>query len=322
MQAKKSVVIVGAGIQGLAVALLLSETAQVGSIKIYSKEPVDRTTSAVAGGLIEPGFLAEYDDRIGQWFAESRQQLAAMLADPAFYIRRAPVRVLWREDKGAPAWSGVVDDFASGPASQPPYVQAWSYTTEVIETPRHLKELARRVTGRGVQLVEREVRALSELDKEADIVINCAGVGARQLGDEGVSPARGQVVIVERSARISDQVIVDAEEFTYVIPRITDVVVGGSYELDDWGRDLRPALADQIMQRAAVLLPPLAGARILDHRVGLRPVRQPVPRLEVEVAASGTLVGHCYGAGGAGITLSYGMAADLVRQLVRAARGA
>ncbi len=321
MQAKKSVVIVGAGIHGLAVALRLSETAQIGPIKIYSKEPIDRTTSAVAGGLIEPGFLPEYDDRIGQWFAESRQQLAAMLADPAFYIRRGPVRFLWRQDKGAPAWAGLVDDFTSGPASQPPYVQAWSYTTEVVETPLHLQELARRVAGRGVQLVEREVHALSELYAEADIVINCAGVGARHLGDDWVSPARGQVVIVERSARIPDQVIVDAAEFTYVIPRITDVVVGGTYELDDWGRDLRPAVATEIMQRAAVLLPSLAGARVLHHRVGLRPVRHPTPRLEVEVAASGTLVGHCYGAGGAGITLSYGMAADLVRQLVRSASG-
>ena len=155
MQAKKSVVIVGAGIQGLAVALLLSETAQVGSIKLYSKEPIDRTTSAVAGGLIEPGFLPEYDDRIGQWFAASRQRLRAMLADPAWYIRRGPVSVLWRQDKGIPAWAGLVDDFTSGPASRPPYLQAWSYTTEVVETPRHLQELARRVTERGVELVER-----------------------------------------------------------------------------------------------------------------------------------------------------------------------
>lgn len=321
MQAKKSVVIVGAGIQGLAVALLLSETAQVGSIKLYSKEPIGSTTSAVAGGLIEPGFLPEYDDRIGQWFAASRQRLRAMLADPAWYIRRGPVSVLWRQDKGIPAWAELVDDFTSGPASRPPYVQAWSYTTEVVETPRHLQELARRVTARGVELVEREVHALHELAAEADIIINCAGVGARHLGDDWVTPARGQVVIVERSAQIPDQVIVDAEQFTYVIPRITDVVVGGTYELDDWGRDLRPAVATEIMQRAAVLLPQLAGARILDHRVGLRPVRQPVPRLEVEVAASGTLFGHCYGAGGAGITLSYGMAADLVGQLVLAARG-
>ena len=318
MQGKNSVVIVGAGIQGLAVALLLSETAQVGAIKIYSMEPVRHTTSAVAGGLIEPGFLPEYDDRIGQWFAASRLRLGAMLADPAWYIRRAPVRVLWRQDKDAPGWAGLVDDFLSGPASRPPYVQAWSYTTEVVETPRHLQELVRRVTARGVQIVDRQVHALGELGAEADIVINCAGVGARHLGDDGVTPARGQVVIVERSAQIPDQVIMDAEQFTYVIPRITDVVVGGTYELDDWGRDLRPAVADQIMQRATVLLPQLAGVRVLDHRVGLRPVRQPAPRLEVELAASGTLLGHCYGAGGAGITLSYGMAAELVTKLQRA----
>lgn len=314
------VVIVGAGIQGLAVALLMTETALSSSIKIYSREPVLGTTSAVAGGLIEPGFLPEYDDRIGQWFAASRRRLRAMLADPAWYIKTSPVQVLWRQDPGAPPWAGLVDDFASSPSSRPPYVQAWSYTTEIVETPRHLQELARRVTARGVQIVQREVAALAELGGEAELIVNCAGVGARQLGDDLVSPARGQVVIVERSAQIPDQVILDSERFAYVIPRITDVVVGGTYDLDDWGRDLRPAVADQIMQRAAVLLPALAGARVLDHRVGLRPVRQPTPRLELEVAAAGTLIAHCYGAGGAGITLSYGMAADLLAQLQHALR--
>lgn len=314
------VAIVGAGIHGLAVALLLSETALLRSIKIYSREPVLGTTSAVAGGLIEPGFLPEYDARIGQWFAASRRRLRAMLADPAWYIKRSPVQVLWRHEAGAPAWATLVDDFACGPSSRPPYVQAWSYTTEIVETPRHLQELARRVTARGVEIVQREVGALAELGAEAELVINCAGVGARHLGDELVTPARGQVVIVERSAQIPEKVILDSEQFSYIIPRITDVVVGGTYELDDWGRDLRPAVAEKIMQRAAVLLPELAGARILDHRVGLRPVRQPTPRLEIEVPAGGPLIAHCYGAGGAGITLSYGMAADLLAQLQRALR--
>ena len=56
-------------------------------------------------------------------------------------------------------------------------------------------------------------------------------------------------------------------------------------------------------------MPELADARVVGHRVGLRPVRSAV-RLEAE----GRVV-HCYGQGGAGVTLSWGCA-DEVAALV------
>jgi D-amino-acid oxidase len=51
-------------------------------------------------------------------------------------------------------------------------------------------------------------------------------------------------------------------------------------------------------------------ARVLTHRVGLRPVH-PTVRLELERQSRPVV--HCYGHGGAGITLSYGCARDIVR---------
>ena len=53
-------------------------------------------------------------------------------------------------------------------------------------------------------------------------------------------------------------------------------------------------------------MPALAGATVLRHQVGLRPAR-PVVRLERE----GDVV-HCYGHGGAGVTLSWGCADEVV----------
>lgn len=315
MKNDKSVVIVGAGIHGLTTALVLTETGGFGAIKIYSKEPVAATTSCVAGGLIEPAFVAEGDARINAWFAASRARLRDLLADPRWYIRQGPVRTLWRWEKSSPAWAGLVDGFTSRPGPLAPYAREWTYATEIVETPRHIAELVRRLRERGVQIVEREVRSLGELAEEAQVVINCSGVGARQLGDAGVVPARGQVVILERSAKIPDEVVVEDAMLTYVIPRITDVIVGGTYELGDWSREPRPAVADDIMLRALELMPQLQGASVLSHRAGLRPVRDPAPRLDVEISASGTVLAHCYGTAGAGITLSYGMAADLVARL-------
>ena len=77
----------------------------------------------------------------------------------------------------------------------------------------------------------------------------------------------------------------------------------------------RPATAEAILARCAALVPQLAGARIIGHRVGLRPGR-PTVRLETELLAGGPVV-HCYGHGGAGVTLAYGCANEVVEQVGR-----
>ena len=58
-------------------------------------------------------------------------------------------------------------------------------------------------------------------------------------------------------------------------------------------------------------MPELRGARVLRHKVGLRPVR-PAVRLE----RVGDVV-HCYGHGGAGVTMSWGVADEVVTLLDR-----
>jgi D-amino-acid oxidase len=101
----------------------------------------------------------------------------------------------------------------------------------------------------------------------------------------------------------------DAGGPTYVVPRADHVVVGGTDGADDWSRTPSPEIATEILHRATRLVPELAEATVVGHRVGLRPVR-PAVRLERE----GRVI-HCYGQGGAGVTLSWGCAEE-VRELV------
>ena len=60
-------------------------------------------------------------------------------------------------------------------------------------------------------------------------------------------------------------------------------------------------------------MPGLRGAEVLGHRVGLRPAR-PAVRLEAVPHPDGEPGGvvHCYGHGGAGVTLSWGCADDVL----------
>jgi D-amino-acid oxidase len=115
------------------------------------------------------------------------------------------------------------------------------------------------------------------------------------------------------------------------------VVLGGTEIPGDWSLEPRPATAERILADCAAVDPRLRTARILEHRVGLRPAR-PRVRLEAESAGgdgngpargpgsgsgpgSGTvrLVVHNYGHGGAGVTLSWGCAREAA-QLVTTLR--
>ena len=193
-----------------------------------------------------------------------------------------------------------------------PYVDGWTFRSPVVEMPIYLRWLARAVVEGGGSITR---VALTAMPDRAEIVVNAAGLGARlTAGDTSVVPVRGQVLYVEQFGL--DRWMLDAEGPTYVVPRSSDVVVGGSDEEGDWSRTPDPRIAARILDRAAVLVPELARARVLRHKVGLRPGR-PQVRLEEEQVRSGPghveRVVHCYGHGGAGVTLSWGCADEVAR---------
>jgi D-amino-acid oxidase len=176
----------------------------------------------------------------------------------------------------------------------------------VIEMPVYLSWLSARVDSLGGTITRLN---LSALPVGADVVVNASGMGARLLAaDPTVGPVRGQVVYVEQVGL--DQWWLDSSaDLTYVIPRSHDIVVGGTDEEGDWSRTPVPETAAAILSRARRLVPALARARVVRHRVGLRPAR---PSVRVErTYESGQSVIHCYGHGGAGVTLSWGTADEV-----------
>lgn len=86
-------------------------------------------------------------------------------------------------------------------------------------------------------------------------------------------------------------------EATYIIPRPSPpgmVLVGGTFQPNNWDTSLDFPTAEGIFARAKALVPALAApeARILSHNVGLRPAREGGPRVEAQVVrfpTTGTL---------------------------------
>jgi D-amino-acid oxidase len=152
------------------------------------------------------------------------------------------------------------------------------------------------------------------------VVVNCTGIGARDLTDDtDLHPVRGQVVRAEPGITAR---FFGAEEapggLAYIIPHADCTVLGGTDDTDAWDLTPDPRVAEAILARCAVLEPAVARARVLGHAAGLRPVRSAV-RLEAERRADGVVVHH-YGHGGSGVTFSWGCAEDAARLVETAMR--
>ena len=274
------VIVVGAGVVGLSCAVRLLEAGH--RVDVVARDLPLETTSAVAAAICYP-YRAAPQDRVDAWTAGSYAVFERLAAIPEAGVRMLEGTELMRERE-------VIS------------------TTAVVEMPIYLAWLSEQVQALGGTITRLN---LSQLPSGGDLVVNCAGLGARLLGaDSSVVPVSGQVVYVEQFGL--DRWWLDSgspQGPTYVIPRSRDVVVGGTDVEGDWSRTPSPEVAEGILSRGARLVPELAGARVIRHKVGLRPAR-PEVRLERE----GRVV-HCYGHGGSGVTLSWGCA-DEVAELV------
>jgi D-amino-acid oxidase len=186
----------------------------------------------------------------------------------------------------------------------------------VVDMPQHLGWLLDGLRAAGVGVVRHRLERLDEAG--GDVVVNCTGLGARELvPDTSMTAIRGQVVIVDQGG-VDEWVLDqgDPRNLTYVVPRADTVVLGGTAEEgDNESLDPDPLVTAAILYRCMSLVPALVQATVREVRVGLRPAR-PQVRLERSVLVDGRPVVHCYGHGGAGVTLSYGCAEDVVDLVV------
>ncbi|WP_399497507.1 FAD-dependent oxidoreductase [Streptomyces sp. P17] len=274
-------------------------------VRVWTRDPVERTTSAVAGALwwpykIKPLALAR------GWALRSFDVYEELARRPEATGVRMVEGVLGEGDlDGADAWAARrVPGLRAAPDGA-----GLSARLPLIDMSTHLPWLRERFLGAGGSIETREVSALAEA--EAPVVINCTGLGARELvPDPSVRPVRGQLVVVENPGIDTWLTSSDASgEMAYFFPQPGRLLLGGTAEEGAWSLEPDPKVAEAIVGRCAELRPEIAGARVLDHRVGLRPVRDAV-RLERGLLPDGRLLVHNYGHGGAGVTVAWGCAEE------------
>jgi D-amino-acid oxidase len=317
------VAVIGAGVSGLTTAICLAE--QGFRVTVQAAGPPLATASAAAGALWG-AHLVGRDDRVARWADVTLARFLDMLDEPRTGVRlRSGISAFRSPRQEPPSWLASADGQRPRPrpADTLPagYAAGWEVTAPVVDMPAYLGYLLGRLRRAGGEILDdRTFGSLSEVidQTRAAIIVNCSGIGAHKLvPDPAVTPVRGQVVVVANPG-ISGFFVGsgdDPDDLSYLFPHLDTVVLGGTQQPDDWTLEPDQAIAERIVRRCVVIEPRLAGADIIAHRVGLRPVR-PSVRLETEDLGGGRRLLHNYGHGGAGITLSWGCALDIATAVV------
>jgi D-amino-acid oxidase len=233
------VAVIGAGVAGLSTARLVQEAGF--PVTIYAKALPPDTTSNIAGGQFHPYGHYRHEAVTPAW----REQYLAALD---YSWRRFQIMV--GEDYGV-RWLPTYAETSGGPEPQLlptfpaenrllarrdhpfPLDHMTRYTTLYVETGRYLRQLLRDVEAAGGSIRVRSFATPGELAALPEaLVFNCTGLGARDLfGDMDLRPVRGQLAILLPQPEVR---YAFTGEAGYMFPRSDGIVLGGTFEPDQW----------------------------------------------------------------------------------------
>jgi len=303
------VVIVGAGVSGLTCGVVFAERGH--RTAIFAKEIGQQTTSGAAAALWFP-YDVEPADKVIPWALETRRVLIDLARNPDTGVSMIELRQFSRTGEiKIPDWAIPLGASAIAIGLWPVFESAFSLRVPLMDTTIYLNYLTARFLKAGGEINANICfQKLEEVELTFDLVINCAGIGARELAhDANLEPHRGQVAIVPRIKDLPYAVVCDDAPLMYAIPRRNDCVFGGTNDLsDDLAAD--SATTARIVAECGRALK-IEKPNVLAERVGLRPFRKSGVRLERTRLDDGRIVVHNYGHGGSGFTLSWGCAENV-----------
>jgi len=328
------VAFVGAGVSGLTCGVVFAERGH--QTAIFAKEIGQQTTSGAAAALWFP-YDVEPAGKVIPWALETYRALIDLARNADSGVSMIELRQFSRsEEIQIPDWAiplgaesvipSEVENGAAGEAAtwtgRPQAEQTgseqikslklfkseFSLCVPLMDTTIYLDYLANRFLRDGGSITENvRFEKLEDVDQKFDLVINCAGIGARELfHDADLEPHRGQVAIVPRIKDLPYAVVCDDAPLVYAIPRTNDCVFGGTNELSN-DLTVDSETTARIVADCSRALK-IENPNVLAARVGLRPFRKSGVRVERAHLRDGRTVVHNYGHGGSGFTLSWGCA--------------
>ena len=258
--------VIGCGVSGLSTARLLQQRFQdgPGTVTIYAKDLPPATTSNIAGGFWSP--TSVFDPQAASTSFTEQFRLACrisnrnfqLLVGPEYGVRWIDTFEFYRNEASlARELPGGDDLYPQQEVHRDaehyfgfPYVR--QYSTMLIEPPVYLSALLRDFYTAGGRLVVKEFRSREEIMRLPEpIIFNCAGLGARALfGDQKLGPVRGQLEVLLPQPEIDYCYLSNG----YMFPRRDGIILGGTWDHDDWSLAPRPDQATQILEAHAEIM--------------------------------------------------------------------
>src|SRR6266404_8091965 len=251
--------VLGSGVNGLSTARTLQHRyGNAGAtVRIYAKDLPPNTTSNIAGGFWSPTSVFD-EAAITPQFNE-KFRLACRISNRAFQllagteygVRWIDTFELIRNEANLTRELPGGNDLYPAPAihRDPNHYFGFQYvrqySTMLIEPQTYLNALLRDFYIAGGKVVVKEFRDRRELQRLGEqIIFNCTGLGARALfNDQKLGPVRGQLEILLPQPEIDYCYLSSG----YMFPRHDGIILGGTFDHDDWSLEPRADQRDLIL---------------------------------------------------------------------------
>src|SRR5438067_2447768 len=203
----RNVAIIGAGVSGLTCGVVLTERGY--RTAILAKETGQQTTSGAAAALWFP-YDAEPAEKVIPWALRTFDVLGDLARIPASGVSMIELRQFSRTGEiQIPDWAIPLGAQPVTPSeveeSLELFRSGFSLRVPLMDTTIYLDHLAKRFQNAGGSITPNaRFEKLEDVLPEFDLVINCAGIGARELVcDAELESHRGQVAIVSKVDNLS-----------------------------------------------------------------------------------------------------------------------
>jgi glycine/D-amino acid oxidase-like deaminating enzyme len=259
------VAVLGSGVIGLTTARLVQEAGF--PVTIYAKALPPETTSNIAGGQWLPTSYYDGSATTPEW--RDMNELAIGYSYRRFQIMVGNdygIRWVTQYFEVPPPPTNLppgatITAPTQGSPTQPdwrmlerhehpfPFERARQHQLMMIEPGRFLRKLMEDVQVAGGRIVVRAFDSPADLAALPEaLVFNCTGLGARALfRDESLYPIRGQLVMLLPQSEVNYALGFQHGGGGYMFPRPDGIVLGGTYERNNWSLDPDPATTARLL---------------------------------------------------------------------------
>ena len=251
--------VIGSGIMGLTTARLLQDAGW--SVTIYTRDVTRHSTSNVGAGQWAP--TSVFEEGVASKAFESQFKFAARISHHAYqnlsganygirfienyYIGDEPQRESYYLRELPELFTSIAD---LEPHEHPfPVAYVKRTVTMIIEPATFLRKVRDDFYRAGGKFVVRNFGNLSEiLALPEKTVFNCTGLGAKALfGDDELVPIKGQLVFLPPDPAVDFLSVGGGSDVTYMFPRSGEILLGGSYQQNDWSPHPEAEVTERII---------------------------------------------------------------------------